>query len=365
MAHLLEHIMFEGSIHAPNFDKIMQRAGGENNAYTNPDIAHYYDIIPKSNLESVLWLEADRMANLKLSRHSFRVQKKIVLEEFSETCLNEPFGDAWHHICRMAYQQSPYRWPSIGLDMEHISQISHNDLTAFYKKYYVPNNCILAISGPIHSDEALYLTRKYFSSIPGENNLLSRSWKKDPTISKSYQTHESPSGVNNLFLFFNIGDRLEREFFLADFLSDVLSGSRGARLFQSLVREAAIFSQIDAYTTENYEQGLFIIEGRLRDGIKVDQGYEAIWNELLDLQSSQLPVAEIERTFNKIEHHLLLSECNVLNKAMNLTTYESMGDVSMINREIDIYKSLNAQELLECARSIFKPEHSASLAYIV
>lgn len=145
-AHLFEHLMFGGSINIPEYDTPLQMAGGENNAYTTNDITNYYIQLPAENIETAFWLESDRMLSLAFSEKSLDVQRKVVCEEFKEHYINKPYGDVWKHLRALAYQQHPYQWMTIGKELAHIEEAQLEDVKAFFKKHYNPQNAVVCVA---------------------------------------------------------------------------------------------------------------------------------------------------------------------------------------------------------------------------
>lgn len=168
MAHLFEHLMYTGTRRFTSYDKVLQLAGGDGNAFTNQDIAYYYAMFPAVNLPSYLELEANRMTQLRLSQRGLDTQRKVVIEEWKETCLDEPFGDVLHVLCDAIYEDHPYRWPVIGYDDQDLRRIDRNDVAEFYRRYYQPGEAILAIAGPQSWMETRDALLQYFGSIPGQ-----------------------------------------------------------------------------------------------------------------------------------------------------------------------------------------------------
>ncbi|MCD8185650.1 MAG: insulinase family protein, partial [Rikenellaceae bacterium] len=165
-AHLFEHLMFGGSVNIPDYDLHVQLAAGENNAFTNNDYTDYYITLPKENIETALWLESDRMLQLAFNEKSLEVQRKVVVEEFNQRYLNQPYGDLWLLLRPLVYQKYPYRWPTIGTTPEHILHATMSEVKAFYRRYYNPDNAILTVAADLEPDEVFRLAAKWFGDIP-------------------------------------------------------------------------------------------------------------------------------------------------------------------------------------------------------
>ncbi|MEM1123007.1 MAG: pitrilysin family protein [Bacteroidota bacterium] len=363
-AHLFEHLMFGGSVNIPNFDEPIQLAGGENNAFTNNDITNFYDVLPAENIETAFWLESDRMLNLNFSKESLEVQRKVVLEEFKETCLNQPYGDVWHHLSDMAFKVHPYRWPTIGKIPKHIEDASLADVKDFFYKYYRPNNAILVVAGNTTTEAIKTLAEKWFGQIP-KGQVLQKNIPQEPRQEKLIQKiHSAKVPIDSLYLAFHIAGRKERDYYVTDLLSDVLSNGASARLYRRLLKEEKLFNHIDAYITGSIDPGLLVIEGKPAEGITLEQGKAAIWKELEELKSELISESELLKYKNKVESALVFSEMSTLNKAINLAFFELLGDIDLINTEKDIYQRIDVQDIQRLARKIFTSENCSELHYL-
>ncbi len=364
LTHLFEHLMFSGSKNIPDFDKPVQLAGGENNAFTNSDITNFYIILPAQNIEVGLWLEADRMSKLKLNKKSLNTQKKVVIEEFKETCLNEPYGDAWHHLSAMSYPTHPYQSPTIGKEISHIEKIELDDAKEFYQKFYAPNNAILCISGNIKYEKGFDLAQKWFGHIEGGVPRNFEFSDKDLIAESVSKTVYGDVPENAIYIAFKMDHRLAYDFYLSDLLSDILSSGRSSRLYQRLIKEKQLFTYIDAYISGTTDPGLFVIDGRLADGTTIDQAREAIWNELNEMSNTLMKDFELEKIKNKAETNLLFSELGIANKAMSLSYFESLGKIDLINEEVSLYEKITAQEIKDHSHQLFQEQPFVELIYL-
>lgn len=362
-AHLFEHLMFGGSLNVPNFDMPIQLAGGENNAFTNNDITNFYNTLPAENIETAFWLESDRMMSLNFSKDSLEVQRKVVLEEFKETCLNQPYGDAWHHISEVAYRKHPYRWPTIGKIPKHVEDATLEDVKDFFFKYYRPNNAILTVSGKVKADQVKILSEKWFGAIP-KGKIPKRKLPKEP-IQRRFQqrTQTAKVPIDALYLAFHIGGRGDTDYYATDLLSDILSNGGSSRLYRKLLKEQRLFSSIDAYITGNIDPGLLIIEGKPAEGIVLEDAEKAIWKELRLLRHHLVPERELLKYKHKIESGLTFSEVNILNKAINLAFYELLGDAKLVNLEGQKYAAVTCEDIQRLARKIFTKSNCSKIFY--
>ena len=362
-AHLFEHLMFGGTTSVPDFDLPIQRAGGENNAFTNNDITNFYEVLPVENIETAFWLESDRMESLTLDGEHLDIQKKVVIEEFKETCLNQPYGDAWHHLSDMAYKFHSYRWPVIGKRPTDIESFTLEEAKSFYQSYYHPNNAIVAIAGPLKPQKAYQLAEKWFGHIaPGP--APSRKWTPEPPQRELIQRIKHGNvPTDAIYMAFHIGGRLDPNFYASDLLSDILCNGESSLLYQKLIKEKQVFSTMDCYITGNIDPGLLVIEGQPTAGTTLYDAEKAIWQELDRLRSTVMSDHELQKWKNKIESQLIYSSLNGLNKAINLAYFEVIERPDWINLESEFYQQVTTQNIQQLAQQIFVPENCSSLMY--
>jgi predicted Zn-dependent peptidase len=363
-AHLFEHLMFAGSKHAPDFDDPLQRAGGENNAYTTNDYTTFYEIVPVENLETVLWLESDRMLALNISQKALDVQRKVVVEEFKETCLNEPYGDAWHHLSDLMFKTHPYRWPVIGLTPEHVEHANLEDVRSFYKRWYTPNNAVLTVAGNIKTDQVIEMVEKWFGNIPSGPAPV-RDLPPEPVqVEPQRRVVQAQVPVTAIYLAFRTPERLHRDFYPVDLLSDILAQGPSSRLYRHLLKDRKLFSQIDAYITANIDPGLLVVEGRPAEGVDVETALAAIWEELEAVKKQPIERRELEKIQHRFESTVVFSETSVMNKAQNLGFYELLDRAELMNEEVDIDLAVTPDDMHRVANELFTPDNSAVLIYV-
>lgn len=362
-AHLFEHLMFGGSANIPDYDAIAQRMGAENNAFTNNDITNYYLTFPANQLETAFWLESDRMLQLDFSERSLEVQRQVVIEEFKQRYLNQPYGDVWLKLRPLAYKKHPYQWATIGKEVSHIENATLADVEAFFYKHYRPDNAVLAVSGPYAPDQVFALAEKWFGGIPASG----RPARKLPTEPKQLAERrlqvQAEVPVDALYMAFHMPGKGKAGFYAADLLSDVLSRGKSARLYRRLVKELGMFSQLQAYVSGDQDPGLFVINGQLVKGKSMADAEQAVWAELRRLQEELVAEQELQKNLNQIEASLVFAETQGLNVAMNLCYFTLMGDVSAINHEIDQYRAITVRDLQAQAKQLFTPQNASILEY--
>lgn len=351
IAHLFEHLMFSGSKNAPDYDELIQKAGGENNAFTSNDITNYYITLPKENLELALWLESDRMNDLNLDQNSLDVQKKVVIEEFKQRYFNQPYGDVWLHLRPLCYKKHPYQWPTIGKSIEQIEKVTMADANSFYQQFYSPNNCTLSIAGNVSLEDCKRLVAKHFENLP-KATIKTREYEFEiPQTEKRFISIEADVPFDGLYMAFPVEGKNDRLFQVADLLTDVLSGGNSSRFYYSLVKEQQLFGDVSAYLTGEDEPGLLVITGKLSAGISLKQGEDAVWSEINLLINKGLLDNELEKIINKKLTAEVYSEMQILSKAMKLAFFHGSGKLSEVNNVISILRSVTDQEIIDYAKS--------------
>lgn len=363
LAHLFEHLMFEGSLNIADFDRNLQYAGGENNAFTTNDITNYYITLPAQNIETAFWLESDRMLGLDLSEEKLAIQKKVVVEEFKETHLNQPYGDTWLHLRPMAYTRHPYSWSTIGKETAHIEQVDMQTVKAFFASHYNPSNAILTVAGNVKPDTVFALAEKWFGDIPAGSPKV-RSLTEEPGQTSARRlVLERPVPFNRLFMAFKTSGRMHPDFYSTDILSDILGSGGSSRLEQALVKNQKLFSDIQAYVTASIDPGLFVIEGKLNDAITFQMAEKAIWEQLGALTSETLTDHELQKVKNMVEASYVFSENGIVARSLSLSYFELLGNASLLNTQIEQYLSVSGDALRIAAGKIFDPSKVSVLEY--
>ena len=362
MAHLFEHMMFTGSKNAPDFDLVLQMASGENNAFTNADITNYYETLPCPNVDTALWLESDRMQYLSLDASSFSTQQSVVMEEFKETCLNPPYGMVWHRLMDMTYTTHSYKWPTIGIDLDHIANITLQDLHRFYDQYYRTDNAVLVLGGGIDHQVALEKASKWFGECSASSSVLQRKETPEPEQHEyRYQSMEVDSSMDMIYIAFPMMDRLDSHYYHADLLSDVLGNGKSSMLYQPLVLNQQLFISVDAFITGATENGLFIIEGKLAKGVDHDVAFDAIWKVIERVKTDVISESEMKKVYHQTISAMAFANVSLLNKVMNLAYFEALGNADLINEEAEIYGMITNEDILEMGRKLLQKHRCSRL----
>ncbi|MDP9077588.1 MAG: insulinase family protein [Bacteroidota bacterium] len=363
-AHLFEHLMFGGSVNIPSYDEPLQRVGGENNAFTSNDITNYYITLPSSNIETAFWLESDRMLSLAFSEKSLEVQRNVVIEEFKQRYLNQPYGDVWLKLRPMIYKVHPYQWATIGKEIKHIEDAKIEDVKAFFKKHYNPQNAIMVVGGDITLEQVKELSEKWFGTIPAGEKYHRNLPQEPEQHDERRATVTTKVPLNDIYIAFQMGDRLDESYYVAELLSDVLSRGHSSRLYRGLVQEKQIFSEVHAYMTGSMDKGIFAFEGKPLENISIEQAEAAIWDELEKIKTIEIPADELTKVQNKTESTMIFSEMSLLDKAMNLAQFELLGDADMLNHETAKYLEVTSGKIKDLANELFRRDNSTTLIYL-
>ena len=362
-AHLFEHLMFGGSVNIPNYDEPLQMAGGENNAYTTNDLTNYYIQLPAENLETAFWLESDRMLSLAFQEKSLDTQRKVVCEEFKEHYLTKPYGDVWHRMRELAYKKHPYRWMTIGKELSHIENAQLEDVKKFFFKFYRPSNAIMVVAGNVTTERVKALTEKWFASIPS-GEKYKRNLPQEPVQEEERKVEvKAKVPLDALYKSWHIYPRLDRKYYITDLLTDILSGGGSSRLYQALVKEKKLFSNIECYHFGSTDSGLLAIDGKLVKGVTLENAEKAVETELDKMKNELVSETELQKVKNKTESMIAFEDMSVMNRANSLAYYELLGDASWMNYELEKYGTVTTEDILQESRNIFTAKNSNTLYY--
>jgi zinc protease len=362
-AHLFEHLMFGGSVNIPSYDDPLQLVGGENNAFTSPDITNYYISLPSDNLETAFWLESDRMLSLSFDPKILEVQRKVVIEEYKQQYLNQPYGDAFMRLKALAYKVHPYRWPTIGRDIHHIEQATMDDVKAFFHKFYVPNNAILVVSGNVVFDDVRRLTEKWFGPIPA-GQKYTRSLPQEPAQQAARTEHvEADVPLDAIYKSYHIPGRLHPQYYTADLLSDLLGRGKSSRLHKELVNKKHIFSNISAYISGSIDPGTLNIHGKLNKDVSIEEAEAGIQEVIQSVQEGYVSEDELQKTKNQAEASIVFSEMELLNRSMNLAYSALLGNPDLINQESELIQRISIEEVQQLARTTLVENNTSTLYY--
>ncbi|MBF9255469.1 insulinase family protein [Pontibacter sp. 172403-2] len=362
-AHLFEHLMFSGSVNIPVYDEPLQRVGGENNAFTSPDITNYYLTLPAQNIETGFWLESDRMLSLAFSENGLEVQRKVVVEEFKQNYLNQPYGDVWLKLRPLAYKEHPYKWATIGKEISHIEEATMDIVKAFFKKHYAPSNAILVVAGDVTFDRAKELAEKWFGPIPA-GEKYERSIKPEPPQTAPRVLEVSADvPLSAIYKTYHMPARTDDDYYAVDLVSDILGRGKSSRLYEQLVKEQKLFNSISASVSGSIEAGLLMIQGKLNEGVDLQQANAAIEAINQQLMDELVDEQELNKVKNQAEASIVFSEIELLNRAMNLAYGKLLGDANFVNTEGEKLQAVTPQDIQRCARQVLNPNNCSTLLY--
>jgi len=363
-AHLFEHLMFGGSIHIPSYDEPLQMAGGENNAYTTNDLTNYYLQLPAENLETAFWLESDRMLSLAFDENSLEVQRKVVVEEFKEHYINKPYGDVWHKMRELAYKVHPYKWMTIGKELSHVENAQLQDVKNFFFKHYTPANAILTVAGNVKVDEVKRLAEKWFGNIPAGEKYVRNLPQEPKQTEPTFLEVKASVPLDALYKCWHISSRLDKRYYTTDLVTEILGGGASSRLFQSLVKEQQLFSNIQCSHFGSIDAGLLFIDGKLVKGITMQQAEKAINIELDKIKNQLVEKSELEKVKNKTESLMAFEDISLVNRANSLATYELLGDADLMNKELERYQAVTVDEIQNECKAVFVEENCSTMYYL-
>ncbi|HCW07627.1 MAG TPA: peptidase M16 [Cytophagales bacterium] len=362
-AHLFEHLMFGGSINIPSYDEALQMVGGENNAFTNTDITNYYLTLPAFNLETGFWLESDRMLSLSFDPKSLEVQRKVVIEEFKQRYLNQPYGDVWLKLRPLTFQQHPYQWATIGKEISHIENATMDDVKDFFFSHYLPNNAVLVVAGNVTLAQVKELAEKWFGPIPSGKKKERQLPAEPKQTSKRKLNVEAKVPANALYKAYHMPGRFDKNYYAADMMSDVLGRGHSSRLYQTLVKEKEIFNSLSAFVMGTIDPGLLVINGRLKEGISLEKGEEEIDQLVKELVANGVTENELTKVKNQSIASIEFGEVEVMNRAMNLAFSSLSGNTNLVNEETHLIETISTDDIHAVAKEILKEENSSVMYY--
>lgn len=362
LAHYFEHLMFSGSRHVPEFDNALERVGGSSNAFTNTDITNYYITLPAVNLDTALWLESDRMLYLNLNDPQVLTQKQVVMEEFKQRYLNQPYGDAMHHVRSLAFERHPYRWPTIGQQIEDIELLEKKDLSQFYQHHYSPNNAVLCVAGKVTFDQVRDKVTHWFGEIPGSSHQIPTPIPEPLQKEKRSKQVFADVPTEALYKVYRIPGRLEEAYLNCDLITDILSFGRSSVLEQKLVKNGSSFASCQAYVLGNIDPGLMVFTGKMEKGVTAEKAEGELDKIVERLKQKKFPEQVLQKIKNQSEAMTTFESVSLLGRAMKLAYYASLGDPSLIQTEFDQKLAISAEEIKE-ASNTYLSDDLASVVY--
>jgi zinc protease len=363
LAHFFEHLMFGSSANVPVFDRELERVGGSCNAFTSPDITNYYMTLPASNLETAFWLESDRMLQVTLSEKTIETQRKVVIEEYKQRYLNQPYGDVWHHLRDLAFDRHPYRWPTIGQDLSDIEGYTEEDIWDFYKKHYHPGNAILVVAGDVSQSQVEGLAKKWFEPIPSQSTSIHKIVQEPPQLSKKIKEVNSKVPTEALYKTFKMPGKGAPGYLEADLISDLLGFGKSSILEQRLVKNGKIFASIGAYITGSVDPGLLVFSGKMEQGISAKDAEKALDEVISDFISREIPENSLQKIKNQGEAMKTYENIQLLNRAMNLAYYAHLGDSDLYWQEFEKKSEISTEQIAMWSKKLLQEDKASVLYY--
>ncbi len=362
-AHLFEHLMFSGSENFPDFDTLINSIGGESNAFTTCDITNFYCTVPSIYLDTILRIEADRMCNLIIDEKHLDVQKKVVIEEFKQRYLNQPYGDLTKLIKELSYTVHPYKWQTIGKDISHIEKADLSIVKDFYLHYYNPSNAILTISGNVKAEEVFDLANMIFDFSDRKEKTIFYQNEPPQTENRTLTVERNvPSSI--IIITFPMCKRIDNQYYIFDLLSDILSNGKSSRLYDSLVRDKRLFTEIDAVISGDDDPGLFMIIGKLADGTNIQEAEQSIWGQLRNVIDNPPTEREFQKVKNKNLANTTFNNIKIADKSFNLSYYAHLDILDRINNEWKYYDNVSINDLTTVAKKTFFTNKYNTLYYL-
>lgn len=362
-AHLFEHLMFGGSKNIPSYDEPLQLVGGENNAFTSPDITNYYITLPAENIETAFWLESDRMMSLSFDPEVLEIQRKVVIEEFKQRYLNQPYGDVWLKLRPLAYEKHPYKWATIGKEISHIEDATMEDVKAFFFKFYRPNNANLVVAGDFEIEQIKDLAEKWFGPIPAGEKVEKSFPQEEEQLEARIMRTSAKVPLSAVYKAYKMSERFEKDFHATDLLSDMLGRGKSSRLYTTLVKDQKLFNNISSYVTASLDKGLLVIQGNVNKGVRLEKANEAVDQIVAAFMNEKYDEKELEKVKNQSESTMLFSEVELLNRAMNLAMAANAGNVEWVNVDKDLIKNIEIKDIEKAAKTVLRANNSSTLLY--
>ena len=367
-AHFFEHLLFEGTenIKRGEWFKIVTSNGGTNNANTSDDRTYYFEVFPSNNLELGLWMESERLMHPIINQIGVDTQNEVVKEEKRLRVDNQPYGNLIAEVKRNMFVNHPYRWATIG-SMEHLDASKLEEFQAFNKKFYVPNNAVLVVAGDLNDiPKTKEWIQKYFGSIPKGADIERKTFAETPiteTIKASYQDPniQKPMVVAS----YRTPSMKTRDARILDMISTVLSDGKSSRLYKKIVDDKKMALQIGAFSYSQEDYGMYILYG-MPQGENTSEGIiKEVDEEIVKIQTELLTDKEMEKLKNKYENNYVNGNASVEGIAENLASFYLLyGDVNLINTEIEMYRSITAQEIRDIAKKYLNPNQRLLLDYV-
>lgn len=363
LAHYFEHLMFGSSKNVPVFDTALEKVGGSCNAFTNTDITNFYITLPAANIETAFWLESDRMLQLNLSEKTIETQRKVVIEEFKQRYLNQPYGDVHHHIRKLAFDSHPYQWPTIGANLDDIVNYRREDVEEFYFTHYRPDNAVMVVAGDVTIEQVKQLSEKWFGDIPSGQIPKKTINQELPQTRKKTAVLKADVPTDALYKVYHMPAKLQGGYLESDLITDIIGFGRSSILEQQLVKNGNIFASIGAYIYGTVDPGLMVFSGKMEKGQTAENAEKALDEVINDFLKSSISDETLTKVKNQAEAMKTYESVQILNRAMSLAYYAHLGNADYYQTEYEKKTQIPADQILDWARNILREENSSVLYY--
>lgn len=366
-AHFFEHLLFEGTknIERGKWFEIVSSNGGQNNANTSQDRTYYYEVFPSNNLELGLWLESERMLHPVIDQKGIDTQQEVVKEEKRLSYDNRPYGQLLLKVGEGLFQKHPYKDPNIGY-MKDLDAATLDDVIAYNKRYYVPNNAVLVIAGDIEISKTKRMVKDYFSTIPKGNQVI-RNYPKEDPISQEVRTKAFDPNIQipaSVISYRTPGFR-ERDAYVLDMISTYLSDGNSSKLYKKMVDDQKQALQVGAFNVAQEDYGMYLVFALPVGETSSETLLTEMEEEIAKVRNSLISERDHQKLLNKFENRFVNSNSSVSGIANSLArNYLLYGDTELINKEIDIYRSVTRDEIKEVANKYLKPNQRVIIDYL-
>lgn len=366
-AHFFEHLLFEGTenIKRGEWDKIIVSNGGTGNATTNQDRTYYYEVFPSNNLQLGLWMESERMLHPVINKIGVDTQNEVVKEEKRMRVDNSPYGNWTTEVFKNLFTKHPYRWTTIG-SMTDLDAATLDEFKAFNKKFYIPNNAVLIVSGDFDTSITKKFIEDYFGTIPNGEKITHSQIKEEPIVEEIKATYEDPNiQIPAVFTAYRTPGITDRDARILDMISTLLSGGKSSRLYKKLVDDKKMALQIAAFNYSLEDYGAYIILALPQGKITLNDLVKEMDEEVAKLQTELISDKDLQMLRNKFENQFVNANSSVEGISDSLAYYYLIyGDTNLINTEINIYNSITKEEIRDVAKKYLNPNQRLILDYL-
>lgn len=366
-AHFFEHLLFEGTenIEKGAWFSIVTENGGTNNANTTDDRTYYYELFPSNSLELGLWMESERMLHPVINQDGVDTQNEVVKEEKRLRVDNQPYGKFLENVKKHLFTKHPYRWTTIG-EMEHLDAATLDEFLAFNKKFYVPNNAVLVVAGDIDIPATKKMIEDYFGPIPRGADIDRNLAKEDPiTTAIAAKAYDPNIQIPAVVTAYRTPSFKSRDSRVLDMISTYLSDGPSSKLYKKLVDDKKMALQTGAFNIAQEDYSMYVVFGLPQGDNKLGDLVSEMDEEIVKIQSELISDRDYQKLLNKFENGFVNSNASVEGIANSLARYHMLyGDTSLINNEIDIYRSITREEIRDVANKYLNPNQRLVLEYL-